>query len=165
MYELYDGPMRAFLKRNFPTLEADDLVQETMAALARRLPDYRYVPDEKGHFHNYLLGVLKHKAMDALSCRTREAAARDGLRRLPAARGDDEATWRADALEVALGQMLSDERINPLHRTVFRHVALMHERPEDVAAQFGLTRANVDQVKRRLIGVLADLVKRLTDAS
>lgn len=163
LYQLYAAPMRGFLQAKFPSLEADDLIQETMAALARRLPDYRYIPDEKGHFRNYLMGILKHKAMDALAKRSREAAARADLLEQPPERPAADDSWKAAALEVAIAQLLADESVNPLHRTVFRHVALMHERPEAVAARFGLSRANVDQIKRRLIDRLAGLVRALTE--
>ena len=163
LYRLYEEPMRGFLQQRFPSLEADDLIQETMAALAKRLPDYRYTPDAKGHFRNYLMGILKHKAMDALTKRTREAAVREDIRSQSPARPVEDDSWKSAALEVAIAQLLADESVNPLHRTVFRHVALMHERPEDVAARFALSRANVDQIKKRLVSRLSALVSSLVD--
>lgn len=165
LYRLYEEPMRAFLQAHFPSLEPDDLIQETMAALARRLPHYRYLPDEKGHFRNYLIGILKHKATDAIARRLREAEARDGLRQEPAPRPAEDDSWKTAALEVALAQLLADESVNALHRTVFRHVALMHEPPEAVAVQFGLTRGNVDQIKKRLIARLSSMVSVLLEKS
>lgn len=161
LYRLYEEPMRGFLQQRFPSLEPEDLIQETMVALAKRLPDYHYTPDEKGHFRNYLMGILKHKAMDALARRSREAAVQEDLRAQPPERPVEDDTWKSDALEVAIAQLLADDSINALHRTVFRHVALMHERPEDVATQFGITRGNVDQIKKRLIGRLSTLVNAL----
>ena len=44
-YNKYEGPMRAFLQAHFPTVEADDVIQETLLALVKCLPSYRYVPD------------------------------------------------------------------------------------------------------------------------
>ena len=163
MYRIYEGPMRAFLRARFPSVEADDVIQETMATLSRRLPGYRYMPDERGHFRNYLTGILKHKAMDVLARRSRESEVRESLRAMPPGRDSDDESWKSDALEVAIAQMLADERINPLHRTVFRHVALMRERPEDVAARFGISRANVDQIKKRLVSRLSGLVSGLLE--
>ncbi len=161
LYARYEESMRAFLRENYPTLEADDVIQETMIALAKRLPNYRYLPDEKGHFRNYLTGILKHKAMDAVARRTREAAVREDLRTQPREKAEADSDWRAEALEVAIAQLLADDSINPLHRTVFRHVALMRERPDDVAARFGTSRANVDQIKRRLISRLSEMMTSL----
>lgn len=164
LYGRYLGPMTAFLASRFPTLEADDVIQETMASLARLLPGYRYLPDEKGHFRSYLMGILKHKAMDALSRRSREAAARRTAKSEPRADPEEaeEREWRAAALEVAIGQLLADESVNPLHRTVFRHVALERRKPEDVAREFGISRGNVDVIKKRMIERLAASVANLT---
>ena len=40
----YSPMCRQYLRRHFPSLEADDILQETFAALAKALPDYRYDP-------------------------------------------------------------------------------------------------------------------------
>ena len=65
-------------------------------------------------------------------------------------------------MEAAVEQLMSDPKISPATREVFRHVALMHEKPEDVARQFGISRNNVDQIKNRMIGRLADMVRAMT---
>jgi hypothetical protein len=39
----------------------------------------------------------------------------------------------------------------------------MHEPPAEVAAAFGLSRANVDQIKRRMVQRLSALVAAMTD--
>ena len=166
LYTIYEKPMRAFLQARFPTLEPEDVIQETMLALMKALPGYSYTPDAKGHFHNYLTGILKHKAMDALAARSREALARADLAGQPAgenaAESAEEAEWRQAALEVALAQLLADKSINPLHRTVFEHLVLQHEKPEDVAAALGTSRANVDVIKKRMIERLSEMVEKLT---
>ena len=74
----------------------------------------------------------------------------------------DEAAWKNAVLEAAVEQLLADIRIPPTKREVFRHVALLHERPEDVAARFGLSRANVDTIKHRLLVRLNELVHAMT---
>ena len=161
-YRMYQGSMTDFLRAKFPSLEPDDLIQETMLALSARLPDYRYLPDEKGHFRNYLMGILKHKAMDALERRTREASAREALSAEPAIPEAEDDDWKRSALEVAIAQLLADDAVNPLHRTIFRHVALEHEKPEAVAERFGISRGNVDVIKKRMITRLSQLVSSLT---
>lgn len=160
LYTIYAQPMQAFLQAKFPSLEAEDLIQETMLALMRALPNYSYTPDEKGHFHNYLMGILKHKAMDALAARTREVRLREGLAEQPEERPEDE-EWKHHALEVAIAQLLADKEINPLHRTVFEHLVLQHEKPEDVAAQLGTSRGNVDVIKKRMIERLSAMMAKL----
>ena len=162
LYRLYEEPMRGLLQQRFPSLEADDLIQETMAALAKRLPDYRYTPDAKGHFRNYLMGILKHKAMDALERRRREAEKKDDYARSPrTSDGSHDNSWRDAALEVAIQQLMSDASVNARHREVFRAVALEHLKPEAVAERFGISRGNVDQIKRRLIERLSEIVSQL----
>ncbi len=149
------------------------MIQETFVALVKCLPRYQYVPDVHGHFHNYLIGIAKHKAEDAC----RRQAAHTALKSKLENEGDErtnflrqaddgaEAAWRNAAKEAALEQLLADDSIALTTREVFRHVALMHESPVKVAGQFGITRNNVDQIKARLIARLKDLVAGMTDAT
>lgn len=161
LYTIYDQPMRGFLQANFPSVEPDDLIQETMLALMKALPNYCYTPDEKGHFHNYLMGILKHKAMDALAARTQEARLRAGLAQQPAAESPEDKAWQIDALEVAISQLLSDPEINPFHRTVFEHLVKLHEKPEQIALQLGTSRGNVDIIKKRMLARLTAMFQKL----
>ena len=166
MYRTYEEPMRSFLAARFPALaaSADDLIQETMVVLSERLPDYRYLPDEKGHFRNYLMGILRNLAADEMTKLRREKEARTELGSQPRKPGGEQSAWRLDAFEVAMSQVLADDGINPMHREVFRHLVCEKESPEDIAAMFGMSRANVDQVKSRMVKRLRKLVKRLTEA-
>lgn len=170
-YRRYEPVMRAYLDSHFPSVDADDAIQETVVALMKALPEYRYTPDQNGHFRNYLVGIVRHKALDAL----RREAARNALKtelatqereRLlapPATEASsEEGDWRHSAMEAALDQVLADDSISARTREVFRHVALMHEPPEAVAQMFGIERNNVDQIKSRLIARLARLVKAMT---
>ena len=170
-FRIYEQPMRSFLQSRFPTVDADDAIQETMVALTLRMPDYHYTPDSNGHFHNYLTGILKHKVEDALRREARESGKRDRLAgqedtrpaRDRAGLSEAPEDWKLAAMNAALEQLLSDESINARTREVFRHVALMHEPPAEVAAAFGLSRANVDQIKRRMVQRLSVLVSSMTD--
>ena len=163
-FRIYEQPMRSFLSARFPSVDADDAIQETMVALMRRMPDYHYTPDSNGHFHNYLTGILKHKAEDALRREARESGKRDKLKERGAADAprEDPDDWKIAAMNAALEQLLSDESVNARAREVFRHVALMHEPPAEVAAAFGISRTNVDQIKRRMVQRLSVLVSSMT---
>ena len=156
-YSRYESVIRAYLASRFPSLEADDVIQETMTALFQRLPNYRYVPDEKGHFRSYLLGIVHHKATDQIRRRMRQEKLRQNLP--PPSCSDDE--WKASALEVAITQMMADDSINPRNREVFRRVALARENPESVARLFGLDKNNVYQIKKRLTDNLGERVKQM----
>lgn len=163
-FRIYEQPMRSFLSARFPSVDADDAIQEAMVALMRRMPDYHYTPDSNGHFHNYLTGILKHKAEDALRREARESGKRDKLKERGAANAprEDPDDWKLAAMNAALEQLLSDESVNARAREVFRHVALMHEPPAEVAAAFGISRTNVDQIKRRMVQRLSTLVSSMT---
>lgn len=167
-FRRYEEPMRAFLAARYPSVEADDVIQETMLALTRCLPNYRYVPDRSGHFRSYLVGIVKHKAEDSMRRQARESGKRAGLATLGdgaarPARADDDEQWKVSAMHAAVDQLMADPSIEPRTREIFRHVALMHEPPESVAAQFGTTRNNVDQIKKRLVDRLAKRVAAMTD--
>ena len=163
-YRRYEPAMRGFLRERFPSAEADDVIQETLLALMKAMPEYHYTPDSKGHFHNYLMGIVKHKALDAIrrnasfSSLRSDLAQEEGLRTAAPGEGD---SWKIAAMEAAMEQLMSDDSITASTREVFRHVALMNEPPEDVARQFGITRNNVDQIKSRMIGKLSALVSSM----
>ena len=154
-YRRYEPAMRGFLHERFPSVEADDVIQETLLALMKAMPEYHYTPDSKGHFHNYLMGIVKHKALDAIRRNASFSSLRSDL-----AQEDD--SWKMAAMEAAMDQLMSDDSITASTREVFRHVALMSEPPDDVARQFGITRNNVDQIKSRMICKLSSLVSSMT---
>jgi RNA polymerase sigma factor (sigma-70 family) len=161
----YEPVMRGYLISQFPALVHDDIIQETLKSLVRRLPDYRYTPDEKGHFNAYLLGIVKHKALDQF----RKEKRIENLHRRSAEEkaltddnGDNDESWKMRAMEAAIEQLLADASINPRNKEIFRHVALMHEPPETVASLFGVSRGNVDVIKKRMIEKLSALVASMT---
>lgn len=111
----YRPLMESYLHEWFPSLEMDDLIQETFVAIAKTLPDCRYVPDEKGHFHNYLTGILHHKALNALKRQNRRNEVTREYALDPSARGigndADVEKWRETVCEVALQQLLADPSV------------------------------------------------------
>ncbi len=171
----YRPMMGAYLKARFPTLEADDIIQETFAALCAILPSYIYDPDEKGHFRNYLTGILRNKARRALRKSGRQTEIKDivdapdsspnGRARTPAAPQsvvqDDDQSWREAVFEIALRRFLSDKAIADRTKRIFERTALNGESPESVAASLKMTRHAVDQAKSRAMARLRELVKEL----
>ena len=219
----YRPMMEAYLRERFPSVEADDVIQETLIAVWAALPSYRYAPDEKGHFHNYLTGILRNKALrqlykeqrhaeiaemvhDDASCdgrartlaappstsftgRARTLAAPPGtssigragahpssdiasqcslrsgdMRTPPVTMSDDEQSWRETLVEIALRQLMNDETIQSRTRQVFLRVAVNGEKPDDVAAAFGIERNAVDQIKNRMMPRLQKIVADLEKA-
>lgn len=169
LYAKYEPLMRTFLKARFPSLEPDDLIQETMLALSKVIPNYSYSPETNGSFHNYLTSILKHKAVDAVNRNKRKSEVMEDYRKereaLSAPDDAEESALRSDALEIAIAGLLADETVNPMHRTVFRRVALERESPDAVAASLGISRANVDQIKKRLIVRLSSIVSSLMECA
>ena len=103
----YRPMMEAYLRERFPSLDADDVIQETLVAVWEALPSYRYVPEEKGRFHNYLTGILRNKALRQLYKDQRHAeiaemvhddASCDGRARTLAAPSSKSFTGRARTL-------------------------------------------------------------------
>lgn len=160
--------MRGFLHERFPSVEADDVIQETMLALTKALPDYHYTPDSNGHFRNYLMGIVKHKALDALRRATTFSSLKTNMAEMndreiaPPPLQDNDDSWKRAAMEAAIEQLMADTSITARTREAFRHVALMHESPDEVARQFGISRNNVDQIKKRMIAKLSALVAAMT---
>lgn len=163
----YEKPMRGFLFTKYPSIEADDVIQETMFALVKALPNYHYTPDEKGHFRNYLMGILKHKACNILRCRQTESEKRDNYgKEIRTVRADtrdevEEHAFREALMNAAIEQLLADDTINPTHREIFRTLVLLHKTPAETAELFGVERNNVDQIKNRLRTRLAEIVRAM----
>ena len=157
------------MRERFPSLDADDVIQETLIELIRVFPVYRYSPKEKGHFHNYLTGVLRHRALRIMGEEKRREKLVDDMRRngraaSPPAAESDEVAWRESLMEIALQQLLSDQSIHERTRLVFARIAINGEKPDDVAAAFGIERNAVDQMKSRMMARLKNLVAALEKA-
>ena len=158
----YRPMMEAYLRERCPSVDADDIIQETLIAVCSVLPSYRYAPDEKGHFRSYLTGILRNKALRQLGVNRRQAEIaemvgsrvprdRDGRAGAPRTPPDvmagDEQSWRKALVEIAL-----------------RQLAVNGDKPEDVAAAFGIKRNAVDQIKHQVMLRLRKLVSELEKA-
>ena len=185
----YRPIMEAYMRERFPSLDADDVIQETLITVCAALPSYRYAPEEKGYFHNYLTGILRNKALRQLHKDQRQAEIaemvgrdasieplvgsrvprdRDGRAVAPrppsGMMADDEQSWRETLVEIALQQLMNDESIQSRTRQVFLRVAVNGEKPDDVAAAFGIERNAVDQIKNRMMPRLQKIVAALEKA-
>ena len=150
------------MRERFPSLDADDVIQETLIELIRVFPVYRYSPREKGHFHNYLTGILRHRALRMMDEEKRRARLVAEMRHVDVEA--DDTAWRESLMEIALQQLLADTSIHERTRLVFARVAVNGEKPDDVAAAFGITRNAVDQMKSRLMARLKELIAALEKA-
>ena len=160
----YRPMMEAFLRERFPSVEADDIIQETLIAVCAALPSYHYAPEEKGHFRNYLTGILRNKALRQLGKDHRQAEITDEMRRSRDMMAAEEQTWRESLLEIALQQLMNDESIQSRTRQVFLRVAVNGDSPSDVATAFGIERNAVDQIKNRMTARIRRIVEALEKA-
>ena len=151
----YEPMMRSFMRERFPSLDADDIIQETFIALAKALPHYVYNPKENGHFHNYLTGVLRNKALKALAVRQRDAILMEKaaleLEGGTSAHEADYKKWRESVYEIALQQLLADESIHERTKQVFVRLAIDGEKPETVAESLGIPYNTVIKMKERTL--------------
>ena len=165
---MYASTIDGFLFKHFPTVDAEDVMQETLRALVEKLPLYEYEPDTKGHFRNYLIGIVRFKAIEQLKRRRREADLRVELEANAQFEWEcemqsysvDLRDWQREAYEAALAQFMADKSISTRDKEIFRRVALQGESPEDVAAIFDIKRNNVDQIKARMVAKLKELALR-----
>ena len=152
------------MRERFPSVEADDIIQETLVALCKVLPSYSYAPDEKGHFHNSLTGILRNKALTALRKQRQQADLVDELRHVKD-NSHKEQSCREAIFEIALRQFLADESIADRTKRIFERVAINGESPEAVAASFKMKRHAVDQAKSRAMACLREIVKQLENVA
>lgn len=164
----YRPMLTAYMSRRFPSLSADDLVQETFVAVAKALPDYRYAPDENGHFRNFLIGILRHKALNELK---RTQRYEEILQQYTEERskgsdteGDDEKNWRETLYEIALQQLLANTDVSERDKQILIRTAIRCESPVAVADSLAVTRDVVDQVKRRMVVRLRATIENLKRA-
>ena len=165
----YRPMMIAYLKANFPAMEADDIVQETLVALVAVLPHYRYAPDETGHFHNYLTGILRNKALKRCKKLARESAIVEAKRQMEVLDsqrqvGDDESDWRKSVMEIAMRQLLADDQIHEHSKQIFQRLTVDGMSPDAVAAAYGISRNSVDKIKSRMLEHLRGIVRSLMEA-
>jgi len=161
----YRPMCQRYLQRHFQSLDHDDVLQETFAAIAHALPGYRYAPNEKGHFRNYLVGVVRNKALMAMRARERDEKLKSAYAEaIPTERDDDcaaDETWRKSVFEIALQQLMADASINERTKQIFVRAAIRQEPPEEVARSLGVSRNVVDQQKRRTLAKFKALVAAL----
>ena len=162
----YRPMLEAFARERFPGLEADDLIQETLLGVMKALPGYVEREDRKGAFHNFLTGVLRHKAIDALrkAGRRQEAEALAETARGPSAAEREAEEWRKTVYAVALGQLMGNPRLGARSKQIFVRTAMHGEKPQVVADSLGVERGVVDVTKKRMMDRLRDIVERLKDA-
>ena len=162
----YRPMLEAYMRERFPFVEADEAIAETLIALVDVFGNYRYNPEETGRFHNYLTGILRHKALRICRQAERERGLRARAAEEPKGLSDDpeEENYRKSLFDIAVHQFFDDETIAPRTKEIFRRTAMKGESPETVAKSFMMERHAVDQIKSRSIVKLRAFVEALEKA-
>ena len=162
----YRPMLEAYMRERFPLVEADEAIAETLIALVDVFGNYRYDPDETGHFRNYLTGILRHKALRLCrqAERQRNLHLRAAAEQVVQADDSENEAYRRALFEIAVRQFFDDESIAPRTKEVFRRTAIRGESPELVAKSFMIDRHAVDQIKSRSVAKLRKFVEALERA-
>ena len=166
----YRTMMVSYLKTHFPAVDADDMVQETLIALAKALPRYRYDQDETGRFRNYLTGILHNRALKSCERTGRDRALMadlmDGAVLIPETSVEkDNASWRESLLEIAMRQLLADEQISEKSKQMFQRLTVDGLAAKEVATEYGASIDSVYQTKSRMMARLREIVRALEAAA
>ena len=161
----YASTIDGFLIAKFPGVDREEVVNDTLIVLTKKLPLYEYDPDTKGHFRNFLIGIVRRKAQEWLNKRTRDQKRKVALEEKAWLEWEyekqsysaDLRDWRKEAYEAALTQFMASPNLSSRDKEIFRRTALNGVSPADVAEIFGITRNNVDQIKARMLAKLKEL--------
>jgi RNA polymerase sigma-70 factor (ECF subfamily) len=172
-YELYWGAILRYARKlGLGEHQAEDVLQETMVALMRILPEFAYDRD-KGKFRNFLLTIVHRKSLTVLRRARKERKSQvpwtasgpaDGeefAAHLGAAESEALARWRESLAEEALRRLRHTERPGENTFAVFDAYVIGGRPPEEVAREFGLKKNAVYQIKNRVLRRLQCEVAKL----
>jgi RNA polymerase sigma-70 factor (ECF subfamily) len=154
--------------------QAQEVVQETVIAVARKMPEFQYDP-AKGSFKRWLLLICRRRIQDHLrkvyssrrlavpnSDDVAEVAAKvPSATPLPDAHIDEgwEQEWRENIFQMALARVR--QQANPKNYQVFDCCVLQNMRSSEVAAMLGLTAAQVYLAKHRISAAVKRAAKEV----
>jgi RNA polymerase sigma factor (sigma-70 family) len=159
------------LKAGLSEQEAEEVVQETVITVARRIPEFKYDPAVCS-FKTWLLNLTRWRIVDQLRKRKSNSAApsirsEPGSRTAtvecvadPAALNLDavwEREWEQQILEAAIQRVKL--KVNPEHYQIF-HLCVFKEWPvKKVATELGVSAAQVYLIRHRVGAVLKKEIK------
>jgi RNA polymerase sigma-70 factor (ECF subfamily) len=163
---------RAATQTGLSDADAQDVVQETIITISKRIQDFQYDP-ARGSFKGWLLHTTRWRILDHLRKRRTEASLAPPPADLPEAavleRIPDpvsaqlealwEAEWQQNLLDAALQRI--KRQVKPKHFQVFELCALKAWPPAKVARALGVNVAQVHLLKHRVGNLIRKEVKRL----
>lgn len=158
------------LKAGLTDQEAEDVVQETVLGVAKKMADFRYDP-KVCSFRGWLLHVTRLRVVDQLRKRlpaeprrTRTNRATTTLERIPDPMGEEmdalwEREWERNIVDVAMARIKG--RVRPEHYQMFYLNAVKQISAQKVAATFGVSAAKIYLIKHRVSRLIKDEVRKL----
>ncbi len=162
----YSELIQAFARRRgLQSADCDDVVQETLLALSKSMPQFRYEP-AKGKFRSYLKTVVLH----IIFRRSRQKAGEVPLEEVEAvanrAAADQdtdaqwETEWRQYHLRVAM--LTIEAEFNQKDRAAFDAYAVAGRDVRETADALDMSADQVYQAKSRILKRLGRLVEQQT---
>lgn len=170
-YELYWGAILRYARKlGLDETQAQDVLQETMVALMRILPEFAY-DRGKGKFRSFLLTIVHRKSLGVLRRARRstevplsETVERDTVSSFATSESVDEETlarWRLSLLEEALRRLKANGALAENTFAVFHAYAVERRPVQEVAREFGLKENAVYQIKNRLLARIQHEVAKM----
>ncbi len=174
-FHLYWRPILRYARKlGLGEHEAQEILQETMVALMRQLPQFAYDP-QRGRFRNFLLTIVHRKALNYLRRESKRSELPwDGKgenRSLdPFGNGDAFAReaklrWQEALVEEAIRRVRAESKLRDATFAVFEAYVLQRRPAEVVAFEFGLKENAVYQIRNRLLRRVQAEVRKLTIAA
>jgi RNA polymerase sigma factor (sigma-70 family) len=148
------------IKAGLSDAEAQDVVQETIIALAKKLPDFQYDP-KIGSFKGYLLKLTSWRIKDQLRERLPEGGAAGNLADPNGFVPENywEEAWQDNLVEVARERV--KQKVNPKHYQIFDLHIDQRWAARKVADRLGVNTAMVYLITHRITRLLRKEIKQL----
>src|SRR5687767_9696246 len=163
-------------KSGLDDLGAQEIVQDTVIAVARKIPEFRYDP-ARGTFRQWLLRITRRRIIDHLRRIYRQPSkaevgpeSLDEAEEHAAAITDQSASaidaawdeeWEKSTFDAALARVRAE--INPRHFQVFDYCVLKEWPASKVAATLGLNAAQVYLAKHRIAQAMKRAVRQINE--
>lgn len=163
----------AAIKAGLSDDEAEEVVQETVLSVAKKMPEFVYDPAVCS-FKGWLLRVTRFRVLDQLRKRRPEfargpASGRDGTDTDPIAQIPDPASlnldeawdveWQKNLMDAALTRV--KRKVKPQHFQVFHWFAVKELPAREVAKLAGVSVAHVFVIKQRVAALVRQEVRAL----
>ena len=173
-FELYQPVMVEFARTKGAGDDAEDVVQEVFADLAKVFQSGRYAR-EKGSFRAYLAKMLQNELISRFRrCNARpergsvgvteaEIEVEKRLQTVPSvyAGPDDAESWRIARRRIAVEHVLTKTALSAQSRQIYRRLMESGDNCAEVARAMGIAAATVRQVKSRVTRMIAAFEKAI----